>query len=283
MKRKLVVILIITHKSTINLFEEISLRQCYRVLGNHPIRLICPSGLDVSCYQNIIPDVEIDFIDPYWQSNYRTYNRLRLSPFLYKQYRDYEFVLHYELDAFVFRDELAYWCSQGYSYIGAPWFEGWTKAEPESPIVGLGNGGFCLRNVDHSLRALNRFSYLIHPKELWTFWLEKGEPLKGTFSLLKNCTFTNNSFFLLNHFAGAEDFFWGHYIPRNFKWFKIPSVEEAMRFSFEVNSKLLFEKNGFSLPFGCHAWWKDELNFRLPHIKNYGYLKDKNLDDLQRS
>ena len=30
-------------------------------------------------------------------------------------------MLIYQLDAFVFQDDLAYWCQQNYDYIGAPW------------------------------------------------------------------------------------------------------------------------------------------------------------------
>ncbi len=37
----------------------------------------------------------------------------------YKQFLNYEYILIYQLDAFVFKDELNY-CSQGIDYVGAP-------------------------------------------------------------------------------------------------------------------------------------------------------------------
>lgn len=274
MKKDLAVILIITHKTQINQFEEISLRQCFSVLGDYPIRLVCPRGLDISTYRQIIPQVEVDFIDPSWLSTYQNFNKLKVRPLLYQKYQKYEFILFYELDAFVFRDDLKHWCAQGYDYIGAPWFDNWTEATVESPAIGVGNGGFSLRNVDKALKALHTFSYLLKPAELWDYWQTRGKPLHAAASLLKNCTYTNNSFFLLNHFSGnAEDFFWGGQIARNFDWFHIPSISEASKFSFEANSKILFEENSCCLPFGCHGWWKHEFDFWLPHIKNCGYLQ----------
>jgi hypothetical protein len=44
-----------------------------------------------------------------------------LSEEFYQAFTDFEFMLIYQLDAFVFRDELADWCRSGYEYIGAPW------------------------------------------------------------------------------------------------------------------------------------------------------------------
>jgi hypothetical protein len=245
--------------------------QCFKVLGHHPIRLVCPHGLDISCYKEIIPSIEIDFINPKWQSSYRMYNRLKISPFFYQKYKKYEFILTYELDAFVFRDELAYWCSQNYDYIGAPWFEGFGQAS--SPIS-VGNSGFSLRRVNTALKALHRFSLINKPEEMWEYWQARKRPLIGLLSLVKNCTVANNSFYLLNDSEEKEDIFWGKYINRNFEWFKVAPVDQALKFSFEVNPRLLFVENNNSLPFGCHAWWKYDLDFWLPHIQKLGYLQE---------
>jgi hypothetical protein len=46
-----------------------------------------------------------------------------LSIDFYKRFRDYKFILIYQLDAYVFRDELEYWCEQDYDFIGAPLIE----------------------------------------------------------------------------------------------------------------------------------------------------------------
>lgn len=270
---KKVVILIIAHKSKITEFEEASLAQCFNILGRYSIKIICPKGLDVACYQRIIPDIEIDFIDPIWQSNYQNFNRLKIEPFLFKRYANYEFILFYELDAFVFRDELEYWCSQNYDYIGAPWFENFDHANEFSPIIGVGNGGFSLRRVSSALKALHRFS-LVHKSEELRKLTQRNHWLKTSLSLIKNCTIANNTFYLFNTFKGHEDIFWCNYVKQNFDWFKVAPIDIALKFSFECNPRILFIKNKNYLPFGCHAWYKYNLNFWLPHIKEFGYLQD---------
>jgi len=43
-----------------------------------------------------------------------------MSPAFYDAFKAFDYILIYQLDAFVFRDELEYFCSLGYDYIGAP-------------------------------------------------------------------------------------------------------------------------------------------------------------------
>lgn len=43
-----------------------------------------------------------------------------LSAEFYDRFAAYEYVLIYQLDAFVFADRLAEFCQMGYDYIGAP-------------------------------------------------------------------------------------------------------------------------------------------------------------------
>jgi Protein of unknown function (DUF5672) len=282
MNRNLATILIIAHKSEITNLEAVSLSQCFKILGHYPIKLICPKGLDITCYQNVISDIDVDFIDPKWQSSYQNFSRLKIDPFIYKRYADYQFILFYELDAFVFRDELELWCSRDYDYIGAPWFKGFDEANELSAPIGIGNGGFSLRRVATALKALHRFSILDtdKPKKAWESFKLKGRPIKGFVSMIKNCTITNNSFYLFNDFSGGEDIFWGEYINRNFDWFRVASFDEALKFSFEVNAAMLFKNNNSCLPFGCHAWWRYDFNFWLPHIQNAGYLQDLPIQEI---
>jgi hypothetical protein len=133
-----VVILIFAHKPMPEWYEAIGLEQCFRVLGRHPIRMVCPIGLDVSAYRRITPGLEVDFIPSHWLASNRAYNRMKILPFLYRRYSGYEYMLTYELDAFVFKDELEYWFEQPWDYIGAPWFEGYDHAAPGSPPIGVG-------------------------------------------------------------------------------------------------------------------------------------------------
>ncbi len=275
MKRANAVVLIIAHKATLTPYEEISLQQVHRVLGHYPIWLICPRGLDVSAYRAVVPEVRIDFIDPKWQASYAAFNQLKVQPFLYRRYRKYEYLLYYELDAFVFRDELAYWCEQGYDYIGAPWFTDYNQTEKQdhAKLHLVGNGGFSLHNVEAALRVCYSFSWIRRPKEVWKDYQSLN--LKGKIWylswLIKNYSFGNNTFFLFNDLKLGEDNYWGARVPRNFEWFRVAPVEEALKFSFELKPAQKYELNGYRLPFGCHAWAKHDLGFWRTHFKRAGF------------
>lgn len=268
-----VVILIIAHKSHLSFYEEVSLRQCFKVLGNYPIRFICPKGLDITNYLKIIPDLEVDFIDPAWQSSYRNFNRLKIEPFLYRRYQLFEYILYYELDAFVFRDELKDWCKKGLDFIGAPWIE---QRNGQLEIVGVGNGGFSLRKVESHLKALHSFSYIFRPSKIVKKHRERNYSLIGFLSfmpsILKELTgVSNNSFYLFNKFKYNEDYFWGHHINKNFSWFRVANTKTALRFSFEKEPDYLYKINKEQLPFGCHAWYRYDLQFWKPFIEKEGY------------
>lgn len=276
MPKSPVVVLILVHMSDPNPHEEMSLRQCFRVLGAHPIRLVCPKKLDTSKYRSIVPGIDIDFIDPDWQSTYANFNRLKIDPFLYRRYRDYEFILFYELDAFVFRDEVGQWCGRGFDYIGAPWFDlpwmqtidglaKYVEGTKHYERAAVGNGGLSLRRVDAALKILSSFSWVSRPSQIWknseSAWLGR-----RVASLIKNVTIANNSFHLLNTFEANEDLFWGIYMKRNFDWFAVAPVEEALKFS-QHGTPSSSVKNGGVLPFGCHGWWKDNADFWIPLVR----------------
>ena len=83
--------------------------------------------------------------------------------------------------------------------------------------------------------------------------------------------FRNNTFYLLNSFKGFEDQFWSLVAPKNFNWFNVAGVQDAMDFSIEMQPRRVYEMNGQRLPFGCHAWWKYDFEFWKPHIEAQGY------------
>lgn len=267
-----VVILIITHKAKLNLFERISLLQCYKILGHYPITLICPLGLDVSDYNNYLNKPHIDFIAPEWQSTYANFNRLKIEPFLYERYKDYDHILFYEPDAFVFKDELEYWCNQPYSFIGAPWVT--IDKNGRLEFLAGGNGGFSLRNVKDHLRALHSFSFIENPVSIIESCINGFQSRKSFYLLkkhLKKLVLGNNTHHFLNDFPFNEDRFWSCNVAKNFDWFTTPGYSEGIKFSIEKHPERLFSLNNRNLPFGCHAWFRYNLDFWVPHIEKFGY------------
>lgn len=270
-----VIILICVHKENLDPYEIISMKQCFKILGHYPIKIVCPKGMNIDQYLNINPKASFDFIPSYWQSSYKNMEAMRILPFIYKRYIEYDYLLIYELDAFVFRDELMEWCRKGYDYIGAPWLEGWREAKPNAPFIGVGNGGFSLRKTRSLIKAVNSFSYIEKPVELWER-LQNAPPARKPylfFDMIEKLTIRNNTHLLFNDWIGfrGEDIFWGTVVNPNFKWFTVPEPEEALRFSFEVQPQYLYELNHLHLPFGCHKWWEYNLEFWRPFICEFGY------------
>jgi hypothetical protein len=263
-----VVVLVFTHKPTLEWHEVIAYRQCFRMLGKHPIRLVCPQGMDTALYRELVPTVEIDSIAPRWLSSLRNYNRLKVKPFLYQRYSAYEFILTYELDAFVFRDDLEAWCDQSWDYIGAPWFEEYSEATLDAKPLGVGNSGFSLRRTEPMIRMSRSLRYQKPPGELFRAW-RAGETRLA--SVLSSLTYRNNFYGPLNNYPGHEDRFWCEVAAPRFPEFKIAPYEAARRFSFEANPRRLFEECGSALPFGCHKWMNHDLEFWKPHLEQFGY------------
>ncbi|MDP5139773.1 MAG: hypothetical protein NWP83_04800 [Spirosomaceae bacterium] len=227
-----VAVVIPLYKSTFSASEELSLRQVKTVLSNYPIVFICPDKLNIEAYSAIIPTATVKrFSDDYFQ-NVEGYSRLLLSPNFYKSFLNFEYILIYQTDAYVFRDELTEWCSKGYDYIGAPWTErpplvkGKPKVDIQNWFIGkVGNGGFSLRKVKSH--------------------------------------YNNTRFFrpILRFMEKNEDMFWGLFLYWLNPFFKRPKWQEALHFAIEMNPKNAFELINHQLPFGVHAWEKYDKEF----------------------
>jgi len=266
------IILIFAHKPHLEWYEDISLRQCLRVLHNHPMRLVCPEGLDVSAYQRLDPELKPDFIPARWLSSIRAYNRLKILPFLYRRYVDFEYLLTYELDGFVFRDELLQWCSEGWDYIGAPWFEGWYAAGLDARPIGVGNSGFSLRRVAAMLRVNRSWKLIIPARQVLREWrINRRMTPRSMLGVVRRLIASNNFFAPFNDYEGNEDWFWGVVAANRFPWLHIAPYDVAKHFSFETHPGRLFDECDGELPFGCHRWMDNNLAFWRAKIGDLGY------------
>jgi hypothetical protein len=270
-----VVVLIISYQEQLSDYEKISLKQCLTVLKNYPIRIVKPGSISHSSWNIDHSRVKTeDFPDRYF-NDIGAYSRMLLSKSFYRRFEEFEYMLIYQLDAFIFRDDLLEWCDKGFDYIGAPWFEKFSSSDTNAPFVAGGNGGFSLRNIGSHLRVLNSFSFIEPPASNWhkrmAHKLPFKEYLRQACGFLLDLTIRNNTYWMLNSFRGFEDQFWCLVAARNFSWFKIPHYKEAMNFAFEMQPRRVFDINDHRLPFGCHAWWKYDLAFWKPFIESYGF------------
>lgn len=247
------------YKATFSTNERISLYWTLKNLRNYAIFIACPydlkpliekrfKGLNVyfKCFPN------------FFFKSISGYNRLLKSRQFYCSFADYEYILVAQLDSLVLSSELDYWCDCGFSYIGAPWFEGGPNPLPSAPLVSVGNGGFSLRHIESHLKAISSFRYLPY----------RSPRISSSHFLLKIAKYIKyETIFSFNRapFLSSvnEDIFWGIIASKYIHDFTVPLPSIAMRFSFEVNPRKLYEMSGYSLPFGCHAWDKYDKAFWL--------------------
>lgn len=242
----LVTIVIPIYKETINSSEQLSLSQCLRILRNYPITFIAPVELDLSFYRDLCGHL-IPFQFKYFPKEYfkdiTGYNKLMLSAQFYGAFFNYKFMLIYQLDAYVFSDELQYWCNQNYDFIGAPHVAHYNR---------LGEIQF-LKNYTRGLRLVNKispFKHQISNVGNGGFSLRKIKKCYWLVKLLKKQISqwdTNNE----------DGFFkyWGNVL---YPLFKLPPDDIALRFSIETQPKMSLRKLYGKLPFGCHAFEKYE-------------------------
>jgi hypothetical protein len=215
-----VAVIIPLYKSQLSHCEEISLRQGLSVLGKHPILFVAPQTLDLSFLQTYIDPIEVvRFDDKYFKSP-KTYNKLLTNTSFYAAFSRFEYMLIYQLDAFVFEDNLQAWCDKGYDYIGAPKLRKHHLNNQYSCEPVVFNGGLSLRKIKPILRYLRIYhlffsEWLANEDMMFSFAQRRVYPLR----------------FLL----------------------KLPTWKEALAFSIEKNPQLAYEQIK-KLPFGCHAW-----------------------------
>lgn len=132
--------------------EETSINQVLKVLNKHNLILLCPKSLKI---QEKYSDLTCVRVEDYHMDSVQSYNQMMLSRWFYELFCDYEYILIYQLDAFVFSDRLMEFCQMGYDYIGAPWLRGEFHPAGHRGVYYIGNGGFSLRKIDSFINILN--------------------------------------------------------------------------------------------------------------------------------
>lgn len=242
--KKTVKILIPLYKSYFGELEEKSFLQCVKVLSDYEIVLVQPEGLDNSYITAKFNSISVESFPKHYFKSIAGYNELLLSPSFYERFLDSEYILIYQLDAFVFKDELKEWCGKGYDYIGAPWiaslkksfwiknfhlisrkFRSKKKNDREQIFFKVGNGGFSLR------KTASHYSITKQNQAFILDFLRAEE----------------------KEIYAIEDVFWSIKAPEFNVNFRIPDYMEALRFAIDRKPNIALELNSNQLPFGCHG------------------------------
>jgi hypothetical protein len=258
--------------------EICSLKQGINILKNHTIIFVTYKKLDCTIYNQICHKYNVNPFYEYFSYQYFTntegYNALLLSKKFYARFIKYNYFLIYQLDAYVFSDQLDYWCEQDYDYIGAPWLL-LAQYPGEAPAFGndynlmVGNGGFSLRKTKTFINAITPkiqfFSCIHFINSFFDSFVKKSK---------------TNYFFMILHICFCplrktiekiicrgqktnEDVIWSEIM---LKYGKVPPPDIALKFAFDSLPAYLYELNNAGLPFGCHAW---HLYYHFQFWKNY--------------
>lgn len=262
------------YKESLSKDELASLLQCFSVLKDWTFCFIAPKSLHQDYYKSLAQQNGVkssfELFEDKDFTSVNSYSKLLLDVNFYKRFTDYDFIFLYQLDGWVFRDELNYWCEQDYDYIGAPWFKGYDKADEDSPFISpSGNGGVSLRKIQTFIETLSKKNEQKHKrwKNFRKIFQENLNISKGILKLPSRLrklakiylSYENSIDYAFN--TMNEDYIIVNIFPKINKKFKIAPNNINYKFSFEVNPEKLYNMNNKKLPFACHAHKKYGTDF----------------------
>lgn len=253
MKKKDIAVVIPVYLPSLSDAERASLEQCLLLLSDYQIIIIKPNKLNIEDIVNYYGITHVETFSDEDFSSLRAYNKLVLREDFYRRFQSYTYMLIYQLDAYVFKDELLDWASRGYDYIGAPWIPAKKRYRstfgkkrllaqryicklfnnelfklPKFYAYQVGNGGLSLRKISKMI-------------DLTSYYREKIEEL-----LADNKEFYPEDIFLLLEIT-----------DKNYQ-LKKPTFREALKFSMDERPDIAYQYNSKKLPFGCHAWYDEK-------------------------
>lgn len=244
-KNKSVNIIIPLYSNILNGNQKLSLDRCFSVLSAYQITAVVPEDLDVVPIAQSYPLLKFEKFKSDFFKGREGYNKLMMSATFYQRFVDWDYILIYQSDAYVFFDNLQSWANRGYDYVGAPWLE---KPIYKSLLYRV------VRYIDYKLHF-----YVDGYSERH---LVKGKVGNGGLSLRKVSSFlsfieSNRERVELycqrcNFHRYHEDVFWA-LEPKDI--FVYPNETEALGFSFDKYPSLCYRLNNNTLPFGCHAFY----------------------------
>jgi hypothetical protein len=248
-RKKKVVIVIITHKEKLKTHEKISLNFLRKKLGKYDkVLVISKSHRKVDSEFNKLKFKIMRLEDKYFGTA-KGHNNLMRSRYFYDQFKDYEYILKYELDCLVFKDQLDYFCSLNYDYIGAPFIKNQLKRIKDINEIKIRNGGFSLRKVNSFIDILNKGT------KNHRFWFIKYYLNNFIwFNIFRIRALITRKISFKSIFSIGEDVFWSIGAKEVDSSFKVAPFNIALSFSFENNIPLSYKLNNNQIPFGCHSF-----------------------------
>lgn len=242
-KNKLLVVIPVYHP-VLKAYEKAALEHNLSLMEGFSVVFLQPNNVDMSPLNAQYPNVGVIEVSGDWLGTaygIQGYNRMMMSESFYKLFQDYTYIFICHVDAWLFKNELAAWCDRDFDLVAAPWptrprytrfpLKQYLKLrlllKPKNKIIHsqmfgrIGNGGLCLRKVKTFREACVQYADEIE------YYNSQPDALHN------------------------EDLFWALVPP-----LKVPSVKEALTFSFDLKPELCYQLNGNRLPMACHGFNK---------------------------
>ncbi len=276
-KRCCIVVPIIS--TELGLSELVSIQSISNLKENYPILFIGRRKSytsNLSKLNELLPDRPFTFIE--FDSRYFvsliSYSNLLMSSGFYRRFSRYDYLLIFQTDALILRGDLSTFIRLDKPYFGAPWID---KNRATQKLL-IGNGGLSLRKVDYFIEITRLNS--IFPSKWWFNFTQQRFLRWGIVGLLFPLfyvldvivkVFGRSLFFeKMRLLSTAEDVSFAKCLVQHQA--DMPTLEEAVDFSFESNPQRCFEINNQRLPFGCHAWERYDLAFWKAHVSEVNAL-----------
>jgi hypothetical protein len=274
-----VAIVIPLYKLSLNSYEEKSLQQALHIFRARPIIFLVPRRFQGILIDHLpyleLKNTTFQYVDDYHLSSIATYNRLLLTQEFYELFVAYTYILIYQLDAYVFTDQLDWWTSKNYDYIGGRIYAHNTIYDKRN-IRCTGVGGFSLRKVQSFIAAIQKDKKIFFLCDLkdavqpfnWKGKLPRYFQFLICYFLCRLKVSSKNSGLEYLGLSINEDIVFGQYVPKYYPTFKVVPEDEALLFCIDQYVKEELRSLQGKMPFGAHAWWTspDNLSAWHPYI-----------------
>lgn len=266
-----IAIIVPVYKNRLSAAETYSLKCSLSMRHKGRVVIVCPQNFDSSLFIDsndlMLEEVIFErFHDDYFVDT-KGYNLLLMSFQFYQRFINYEFILISQLDALILCENVELWLDKDFDYVGAPWIN--QKGKTKGLI--MGNGGLSLRKTKVFHDILIRSNWI---NLRFLRWYDPRNSILRicslvTFALPIYCySIVKSNYIGYFDFAKLkgynEDIAFSKYLQKHS--LKMPTRKEAAGFSFEEEPEICYKITNDSLPFGCHAWQKYDVDFWLRHI-----------------
>jgi hypothetical protein len=253
---KRVCVVIPAYEKELTSFEKYSIKNASSTLTDAEFVIVTGQHCDVTNIQCLLASCKLSILrfDNMYFSSIDGYNKLLLSSHFYASFFQFDFILIHQMDAFVFKNDLLRFTSMNLDYIGAPW-------------IGLGfSESIKAFSMDLISNTLSSKALKLGYNILWKIKGYKRENRltvgNGGLSLRKVKThllFSQKYSTFIEKWEFNEDIFWSIFAPLKCLSFKTATVNEALQFSFDAHPEICYRLSEEQLPFGCHAWYRNEM------------------------